>query len=55
MIHKFYICIYLTCTQATVVLKGHLEDSRSFVKDPPHLNLNHSFQVIQLSPPNKTA
>ena len=42
--------ICYTSTQAfTVILKGLLEDSRSFNRDPPHLTLNHGFPVIQLS------
>ena len=33
-----YFCIYNTCTQAfTVILKGLVEDFRSFYGDPPHL------------------
>ena len=50
------ICICYTCTQAfTVILKGLLEDSRSFNGDPPHLTLNHGFPVIRLSRPKKIA
>ncbi|KAL5264880.1 hypothetical protein ACHWQZ_G005833 [Mnemiopsis leidyi] len=39
----------------TVILKGLLEDSRSFNGDPPHLTLNHGFLVIRLSRPKKIA
>ena len=32
-----------------------LQDSRSFVGDPPHLTLNHGFPVIRLSRPKEIA
>ena len=49
----FFCC---TCTKAfTVILKGLLEDSRSFKGDPPTLTINHSFPVIWLSRPKKIA
>ncbi|KAL5262181.1 hypothetical protein ACHWQZ_G007776 [Mnemiopsis leidyi] len=51
------ICICYTCTQAfTVILKGLLEDSRSFNGDPPHLTLNHGFPKVGIdttTPPKK--
>ena len=46
----YYICICYTCNQAfTVILKGLLEDSRSFNEDPSYLTLNHGFPIIRLN------
>ncbi|KAL5248881.1 hypothetical protein ACHWQZ_G017912 [Mnemiopsis leidyi] len=39
----------------TVILKGLLEDSRSFNGDPPHFTPNHGFLVIWLSQLKKIA
>ncbi|KAL5263905.1 hypothetical protein ACHWQZ_G005101 [Mnemiopsis leidyi] len=44
-----------TAKAFTVILKGLLEDSRSFNRDPPHLTVNHGFLVIPLSGPKKIA
>ncbi|KAL5264507.1 hypothetical protein ACHWQZ_G005560 [Mnemiopsis leidyi] len=39
----------------SIILKGLLEDSRSFNGDAPHLTLNQGFPVIQLSRLKKIA